>query len=77
MAYQFLLHEKKDKVALLTLNRPDKRNALSIALRNEIDQYLAETEEDDSVSVVVVAGAGPRSAPASIGTTSSARSPPT
>ena len=37
MAYQFLLCEKKDKVALLTLNRPDKRNALSIALREDSD----------------------------------------
>ena len=59
MAYQFLLYEKREKVALLTLNRPDKRNALSIALRNEIDQCLAEMEEDDSVSVVVIAGASP------------------
>ncbi len=59
MAYQFLLCEKKDKVALVTLNRPDKRNALSIALRNEIDQCLAEIEEDDSVSVVLITGAGP------------------
>ena len=59
MAYQFLLYEKKDKVALLTLNRPDKRNALSIALRNEIDQCLAGIEEDDSVSVVVIVGASP------------------
>jgi enoyl-CoA hydratase/carnithine racemase len=42
MPYQFLLCAKREKVALLTLNRPDKRNALSIALRNEIDQCLAE-----------------------------------
>jgi len=42
MPYQFLLCQKREKVALLTLNRPDKRNALSIALRNEIDQCLAE-----------------------------------
>jgi enoyl-CoA hydratase len=59
MSYEFLLCEKKEKVALVTLNRPDKRNALSIALRNEIDQCLAEIEEDDSVSVAVIAGAGP------------------
>jgi enoyl-CoA hydratase/carnithine racemase len=58
MSYEFLLCEKKEKVALVTLNRPDKRNALSIALRNEIDQCLAEIEEDDSVSVAVIAGAG-------------------
>jgi enoyl-CoA hydratase len=59
MAYQFLLCEKREKVALLTLNRPDKRNALSIVLRNEIDQCLAEIEEDDSVSVVVIIGTDP------------------
>jgi enoyl-CoA hydratase len=59
MTYQFLLCEKREKVALVTLNRPDKRNALSIALRNEIDQCLAEIEADDSVSVVVITGAGP------------------
>ena len=59
MAYQLLLSEKLDKVALVTLDRPDKRNALSIALRYEIDQCLAELEADDAVSAVVVAGAGP------------------
>ncbi|MCH7835810.1 MAG: enoyl-CoA hydratase/isomerase family protein, partial [Chloroflexi bacterium] len=40
MPYELLLTERRDKVALVTLNRPDKRNALSIALRNEIDQCL-------------------------------------
>jgi enoyl-CoA hydratase len=59
VAYQFLLCEKRDKVALVTLDRPDKRNALSIALRNEIDECLAEMADDDSVSVVVIVGAGP------------------
>ena len=59
MAYEFLLSEKRDKVALVTLNRPDKRNALSIALRNEIDDCLGGLAEDDGVSVVVITGAGP------------------
>src|SRR4030042_546600 len=59
MPYELLLLETRDKVALVTLNRPDKRNALSIALRYEIDQCLAELEADDAVSVIVVAGAGP------------------
>jgi len=59
MPYEFLLCEKRDKIALVTLNRPDKRNALSIALRNEIDHCLGELAEDDSVSVVVLAAAGP------------------
>src|SRR3990170_3635519 len=59
MPYELLLLEKRDKVAIVTLNRPEKRNALSVALRNEIDRYLEEMEADDSVSVVVVTGAGP------------------
>jgi enoyl-CoA hydratase len=59
MSYQFLLVEKKDKVALVTLNRPEKRNALSITLRNEIDRCLGELEGDDEVSVVVIAAEGP------------------
>lgn len=59
MGYEFLLCEKRDKVALVTLNRPGKRNALSIVLRNEIDHCLGELAEDDGVSVVVIAGAGP------------------
>jgi len=59
MSYQFLLVQKKDKVALVTLNRPEKRNALSIALRNEIDQCLAELETEDEVSAVVIAAEGP------------------
>jgi len=59
MPYQMLLCERRDKVALVTLNRPDKRNALSIALRNEIDHCLGELADDDAVSVAVITGAGP------------------
>ena len=59
MPYEMLLTERRDKVALVTLNRPDKRNALSIALRDEIDQCLQELETDDAVSAVVITGAGP------------------
>ena len=59
MPYEFLMLETREKAALVTLNRPDKRNALSIALRYQIDQCLAELEADDAVSVVVLAGTGP------------------
>ncbi len=59
MPYTLLLLEKHDRVALVTLNRPEKRNALSIAMRDEIERCLQELEADDSVSVVVITGAGP------------------
>ena len=45
-------------VALLTLDRPDKKNALSIALRDEMSDALDQLAEDETVSVVVITGAG-------------------
>lgn len=59
MPYKLLAIERRDKVALVTLNRPDKRNALSITLRNEIVHCLGELAEDDGVSVAVITGSGP------------------
>jgi enoyl-CoA hydratase len=47
-----------DGVALLTLNRPTKRNALSIAVRETGCRLLAELAEDESVRALVVTGAG-------------------
>ena len=60
MSYQNLLTERIDKVALITLNRPEKLNALSYELACEIDEELKNVEDDDGVSVVILTGAGPR-----------------
>jgi enoyl-CoA hydratase len=55
-----LLVERLDGgVALLTLNRPEKRNALSIEMRFELASLLAELGSDPSVACLVVTGAGP------------------
>lgn len=48
-----------DGVALLTVNRPEKRNALSRALRGELVQRLDELAKSDEVRAVVLTGAGP------------------
>ena len=48
-----------DGVATLTLHRAAKRNALSRALRHELVARLAELEQDDGVSVVILTGDGP------------------
>lgn len=45
--------------ATLTLDRPERRNALSVALRDEVTAALAELATDETVSSVVVTGAGP------------------
>ncbi|HEX5096621.1 MAG TPA: enoyl-CoA hydratase/isomerase family protein, partial [Acidimicrobiia bacterium] len=53
-----LLVERGDGVARLTLNRPEKKNALSIALRDEISVALDAIAADGSVKCVVFTGAG-------------------
>jgi enoyl-CoA hydratase len=46
-------------VLTLTLNRPQKRNALSVALRTALFSALAAAESDDEIDVVVLTGADP------------------
>ncbi len=57
-AYETLLLEKRDRVAIITINRPDKRNALNIKTREEGAALLEELRSDESVGVVVFTGAG-------------------
>jgi enoyl-CoA hydratase/carnithine racemase len=58
MAYELLLLDKDPPLATITLNRPDKRNALSDALRRELAAALKELEADDSINVATLTGAG-------------------
>ena len=50
--------ERAGAAAVITLDRPAKKNALSIALRDEITDALARLVPDESVKVVVFTGAG-------------------
>jgi len=56
--YETLLVERRERVAIITINRPDKRNALNIKTREEGAALLEELRADDSVGVVVFTGAG-------------------
>ena len=56
--YETLLLEKRGRVAIITINRPDKRNALNIKTREEGAALLEELRADSSVGVVVFTGAG-------------------
>jgi enoyl-CoA hydratase len=58
MAYQYILSEKRDRVQRITLNRPEKLNALSTELQNELIDALLTGETDDEVRVLVLKGAG-------------------
>jgi enoyl-CoA hydratase len=56
-----ILREQEGRVAILTVNRPDKLNALNEQVRAEALAALDELEKDDGVGVVVITGAGDRS----------------
>src|ERR671913_529458 len=57
-SYETLLIERRDRVAVITINRPQKLNALNIQTRQEGAAALEELREDESVRVVVITGAG-------------------
>jgi len=59
MADSLTILEEADGVAVLTLNRPDKRNALSRAMRDEIVLRLDALEKSSTVRVAVLTGAPP------------------
>ncbi len=56
--YETLVLEKRERVAIITINRPEKRNALNIKTREEGAALLEELRNDTSVGVVVFTGAG-------------------
>ena len=58
MPYEALIYEKQDHVALITLNRPDKLNALNFGLRQELIGACREAQEDDDVRAAIITGAG-------------------
>lgn len=58
MTYETLLYEVRDNVACLTLNRPERLNALSLKLLEELGQALERASAEKSVRCVLLAGAG-------------------
>ncbi len=53
-----VLYERRGPIAILTLNRPDKLNAVNAQMVSELGQTLDEVEADDRVRAVVLCGAG-------------------
>lgn len=58
MAEPLVLSERHGSVALLTLNRPDKLNAINVPMIGALDAALDAAEADESVRAIVVAGNG-------------------
>jgi 2-(1,2-epoxy-1,2-dihydrophenyl)acetyl-CoA isomerase len=58
VGYESIVTERRDGVAVIVLNRPDKLNALSFGLIRELDHELDLLATDDGVKAVVLTGAG-------------------
>jgi enoyl-CoA hydratase len=56
--YTNILYETKGPIATLTVNRPQKRNAVNNATAEEIDQALAQVENNPDLRVLILTGAG-------------------
>jgi enoyl-CoA hydratase/carnithine racemase len=56
--YRTILVEKQDPVGIITLNRPEKLNAMNLEMKNEMSNALSEMEADDDIRAVILAGAG-------------------
>ena len=58
MAYEQISYCVEDRIATLTLQRPDARNGYTVQMADELAAALAVAGEDDDVRVVVLTGAG-------------------
>jgi len=56
--YKTIIVEKQEPVGIITLNRPEKLNAMNLEMKNEISDALSRMEGDDDIKVVILTGAG-------------------
>ena len=58
MTYEKILIEKKDRIGIITMNQPDKLNAISLDMKRELHDALCRFEADEEVLVIILTGAG-------------------
>ncbi|HVM98722.1 MAG TPA: enoyl-CoA hydratase/isomerase family protein [Caulobacteraceae bacterium] len=58
MSYEAILYETRGPVAIITLNRPERLNAIGQAVREEVHQAIEEARADDGVRAAIITGAG-------------------
>ena len=60
MTYEHILLEREDGVGIITLNRPEKLNAMNRKLSSELQDAVKELDADDAIGCIVITGAGTR-----------------
>jgi enoyl-CoA hydratase len=60
MAYEHILVESEDGVGILTLNRPEKLNAMNRQLAGELHDAVKRMDADEAIGCIVITGAGER-----------------
>jgi len=58
MNYQTLIVSMSDRIATVTINRPDKLNALNAQCKSELREFFTKAKSDESIGVVILTGAG-------------------
>ena len=58
MSYSEVIYTVEDAVAVVTLNRPDRLNAMTLIMAGEIRAAMQQATDDDEVRVIVLTGAG-------------------
>ena len=58
MSYEQISYEVEDRILTITLNRPEKLNAVTLQMNNEIIDALDRADADDDVRVIIMTGAG-------------------
>lgn len=60
MAYEFIVVEKRDKMTVVTINRPDVMNAMHLPVCQELDEAFNDFSQDPEAWVAIITGAGER-----------------
>src|SRR5689334_24449820 len=58
MSFETILFDKREHVAIITLNRPDRLNAISTDLRSEVAAAVKDAHDDDGIRALVITGVG-------------------
>ena len=60
MSEDLILYETKNRVAIITINRPDKANAANIGMLQKMHAHLLEADENEKIKIIIIKSVGER-----------------